>query len=607
MKRGELARLNYDFLAARASLLPPFEALAAEAPHLRLQRARNGEPTVAVVTPRGTISLHSGYNPGVEGERLARDFELGEADLVLVLGCGLGYHIERLLDRLAPGTCVIVIERDPAVFAQFIDRLDWATRLRPFDCCFAVARDVELLGDHLSRVPFLTRPLRVVTFSHGPSVGLAPELYAATERAVLQFLRDNPRNIRTLLANAPLFFENVVANVEVFARQPGVAELFGRFGGRPIILVAAGPSLDGNGGALREVGDRALIIVVDTALKPLLALGVEPHLVVASDPLPENVMHLAGLPPQHAILIGEPSLQPAIFQAYSGDTRLYLLDEAPQRFFAEYLGDKGNLKAWGSVSTCALDLAIKLDGNPIVFVGQDLAYTGNRLYCRNTAREEELERRREFLESWVRGPSTIEVPDVFGEPIRTTAALRGYAAHMRGQMFACRGRRFINATEGGIVGEPAEIMPLSRALQECLGPPFDPALLQSRAPLKEWHASHLEPAIKRLRASQLFLARALADIPHVVGRPLAAATRALEEYDRQLKADRGVYELYALLERPAVWKFEKAVKRLQWGERGASWVGEAVDAYEEIYAALHARSAWMIERVERVRADHSAV
>ncbi|MBI2838364.1 MAG: motility associated factor glycosyltransferase family protein [Acidobacteria bacterium] len=607
---AQFLRQNYQALAGGSSLLPPIDEIEQGTECVRQVTARNGDPTLLVRSAAGDLYLHSSYNPLDEGRLLAEDFDRGEADLIVLLGCGLGYHLESLLASLSPDVALVVIERDPQIFSHFLGRRDWRDLLKPFDYSFIVGADVPRLRAHLPRVPFFTRPLKPATWSHAPSVRIASEFYAEAERAVLVFLRDNLINIQTLLAHAPVFFENVIANMQLLVTHHGVRDLFGRFSGQPIILVGAGPSLDLNGHLLRRVHDRALIVAADTAIKPLLQIGVEPHLVVASDPMAVNAAHLAGLPPLSSVLVGEPSLNPSIFSGFPGDIRIYTLDEAPQRLLAEYFGEKGTLSAWGSVSTCALDLALKLGGDPIIFTGQDLAYTGSRVYCSGTVYEAaELE----GMQRWAPNPdaywaarigsmNTIDVTAIDGRPTRTIAAMRGYASHMQQQMRSHPDRQFINATEGGILGPPAVPMPLAQVLRLYLREPLDVASLRPPAEQRSGDGDSADALVARLCASRAFLADAIERLPRLAARGPSAETLArFEDFDRTLKKDVRVYDLYALLERPAVWRFERVMKRLIWTRRGAGWIDEVAAAYRELYEALGTRCGWILDVLDRCR------
>ncbi len=601
-------RRNYDFFATASSCLPPLAEIDRAGEGVSIISARNGEPTVAYTIGDREILLHSSYNPGLEGQRLADDFDLGEADLLVLLGCGLGYHLEKFLPRLSPETTILIVEQDPGLFARFLDRCDWARLLSPFDCVAIVAADPMRLPARLRNIPFLNRPLKPALWEHGPSRDLFPEDYVVAGRTILEFLRDSVRNIRTLIAHAPIFFENVVNNLDLVSKYAGTADLFGRYRKCPVCVVSAGPSLDGNGHLLRRVADRAIIIAVDTAMKPLLRIGVEPHIVVAADPLPANIVHLRDLPSSRTVLVGELSLQRAIFLTYPGDIRLYSFDEAPQRFFLEFFGNKGILSAWGSVSTCALDLALRLGGDPIIFVGQDLSYACHHPYCRGTAYEEK------FLEDMIhygspdaywwactRAWAPIEVLDIFGQPSHSSRALQGFAAHFRQQMQMRPDVRFVNATEGGILGEPAMPMSLATALRQFLSDTIDVSKIRPATPLHDAtsFSQTMSSAAARVTSSAGFIESVLSRLPAKSDLTMEPALKELENADRMLKSDARVYDLYALLERQAVWSFERRMKRLQYAERGPGWADDVILGYSDFYRALLSRARWIMDLIEK--------
>ena len=68
-----------------------------------VEAGRTGAPTLRA----GNIQMHSRYNPEEEARRLVDSAEIPESSPVLVIGCGLGYHVLELLSR---GHEVTVIE-----------------------------------------------------------------------------------------------------------------------------------------------------------------------------------------------------------------------------------------------------------------------------------------------------------------------------------------------------------------------------------------------------------------------------------------------------------------------------------------------------------------
>jgi hypothetical protein len=196
--------------------------------------------------------------------------------------------------------------------------------------------------------------------------------------------------------------------------------------------------------------------------------------------------------------------------------------------------------------------------------------------------------------------ATIEMLDIHGRPTRTTRPLLGYASYVRQQMLGLPAIRFINATEGGILGAPAEPMPLSTAMRSFLSDPIDVSVLQPLAPPGLASTSRvLSAARSRLAASARFLESFEQQIETLAASPLETALRSLEDVDRTLKTDRRVYDLYWLLERQAVWRFERQMKRLQRSERTPKWLGEIIAGYSDFYRVLRDRARWIIDLLEK--------
>jgi hypothetical protein len=103
-------------------------------------------------------------------------------------------------------------------------------------------------------------------------------------------------------ASAGRYLLHTLANAPRLAREADVGGLAGLFEGIPAVIAAAGPSLDRNIRDLVAVKDRVLIIACDTAARPLLSVGIDPHFVVGADSSRANAVHLSALPPSRAWL-----------------------------------------------------------------------------------------------------------------------------------------------------------------------------------------------------------------------------------------------------------------------------------------------------------------
>lgn len=421
----------------------------------------------------GDCQLHS-REPLREARRVVEDTVAARpgADWLIVVGLGLGYVLEALDERGWTGR-VLAIEPEPWTIRPWLERRSWrgwleGSRLRVVTGpSYEGVSDCRILaGDGSSEPLWLVSP--VVD-------RIDPQARARAEALVARLRFEARANAQARREHGARYLLNTLRNVESLHGAATVDRLRDLTPGVPAVVVGAGPSLDLVVPLLRDARERAVIIAVDTALRPLAAAGIDPHLVVAVDPGEANVRHLVDLPPcPGAHLVAEGSVDPAAFATFRGRTFAFAVaDHQPWPWLRESGFDHGRLRAWGSVLTCAFDLACVMGCDPIVFVGSDLAFTGGRPYARGITYEEDWRRLSEwgvpYQEQWTQQVETwphVAAPDVAGEPARTAAhlvAFRDWLAEQAGRL----GRAVINATGHGILhGSRIACRPLDALVRE---------------------------------------------------------------------------------------------------------------------------------------------
>jgi hypothetical protein len=373
---------------------------------------------------------------------------------LFIIGPALGTWLDSI-ENVGHPTRVVVLEPDPGVAALFLARRDWrplieSKRLRvlvgpQYAGASTCARDVDVAG-----TPIVLACPRLA--EHRPVLVRAADVVA---RRIISEATSNA-NARKRFAGRYLL--QTLKNLEVIGREADASALDGRFTGRAAVLVAAGPSLDDNLAQLREVQDRAVVIAVDTAVRPLLAAGAKPHLVVAVDPSDTNAAHLAGVTgADDSFLVAEASLHPSAFPTFRGRTFLFRVSNHEPWPWLRTLGvDRGVLRAWGSVLTSAFDLALRMGCDPIVFAGADLAYSHGRPYCRGTIYEKMWADWHRSGSTWdeiwtllTNPPGVVTISDIRQESVRTTPHLIAFRNWLLEQIAITPGRRFVNATGAG--------------------------------------------------------------------------------------------------------------------------------------------------------------
>lgn len=484
-----ILRNNLAALATRGVTLPASGGTGAE---VRLDEGPQG-PALSIRSAAGAwLRLHSARDPIGEADRwLDPLFESGEPDLVIIVGLGFGYVLDAI-ERRSARTRVLAVEPVPASLEPFLGRRDWRGWID-------TGRLTLLAGPEYHGA---SRAWMLVDLAKpDPPVLLHPVVGRAAPQAASDAQVIASRAIRGARANAEArrqfaggYLTHTLANLAAIAREADAAALFGAFRGVPAVVVSAGPSLDRNIDDLRAIANQALLIAVDTALRPLLAAGVHPHLVVGVDPHEINGRHLDRLPPcPNTWLVAEGSLAPVAFRNFAGRTFSFRVSRHEPWPWLDSLGfERGQLRAWGSVSTSAFDLALQCGADPIVFAGLDLSYTGGMLYCRGTTFEEDwtdADGQGPAAPDWcarlLAGRPTVTALDLNGREVTTASHLVQFRDWLREAAAAASDRRIVNATGAGILhGSGVEQARLHEVL-----PPVeraDPARIP-RALQQAWH------------------------------------------------------------------------------------------------------------------------
>ena len=461
-------------LAAELEALHPLEPYPVEP-------SKAGPPTVAVPPAGGAgggaaapVLLHSRYQPVAEAERLIEDVDAEGHFAFYVHGLGLGYHVEALFERAGKESLVCVFEPDlrlvwTALCQRDLSKLILSRRLFVF--CHADKSELFVrLTPHAALLS-----VGVQSVAHPPSVRVAKEWHEQVQTWLGEFASFARTSMNTLVLNSRRTAENITRNIGRYVASPGVGPLENRHMGTPAVVVSAGPSLRKNMHLLKELQGRAVIIAVQTTLKPLLELGVEPDYVTSLDYHDICTRFFENLPATlKTELVAEPKAASAIFDMYPG--RVTLLGNE----FADGLlrdlqppVERARLQSGATVAHLAYYLAEHLGCDPIAFVGQDLGFSDGLCYAPGTSYDdvwrpelgrfctvemkqwEQIARERFILR---------KVPDYQGRPMYTEERLFTYLQQFE-RDFARSKAKIIDATEGGAAKRGTTVMKLAHVIE----------------------------------------------------------------------------------------------------------------------------------------------
>ena len=263
----------------------------------------------------------------------------------------------------------------------------------------------------------------------------------------------------TLLAVTLPYLCNALVNAPLASQDARLAHWKGSRLDRPVLVVAAGPSLNKQMPLLAQHQDLFTILAVDTVWPILHKHGVVPDAILAIDRISRPSWPRNGVSDGTAFCV-DIGCAPRL--VWSNDHNHVLLSCNPDILaLMQELGVKAEaLRTGGSVATSAFQLAEEVGGNPIVFIGQDLALTGGKDHAEGYLHTYQPERLARISEAG------YDVEGYYGDTVRTERQLLFYKNWFERRIKALPDKLVINATEGGACIAGAVQLPFAVVCQE---------------------------------------------------------------------------------------------------------------------------------------------
>jgi len=528
-----LYRKDADLAAAIDAL--PFSALPA------LEPTRSGSHTARVPADDGRVLYaHSRYDPDAEAAQLAAG-AAEEARVVVLCGFALGHHLPAILRRWDQPT-VVAAESDLSLLKAAFALHDLADLIDERRLIFLTSLDRRLV--HAALTPLNAELMLGAAILRTPlSQRRGKAFFDEVQAAVGDFVDATRTQIITLVQTARTTVENLLMNLPAYLAGGGLESLAGAARGVPALVIAAGPSLAKNLDQIAPLRDRAVLIAVQTVFKLLRSLGIDPHFVTSLDYHEVSADFFRGVRDTgRCRLVAEPKVAWQVPDAYAGPVQL-----VHHKLYETLLGPlaprRASLRQGSTVAHLAFYFAEYLGCDPIVFVGQDLAFTEGLFYLPGSPIEQtwapELSRfytiETKQWERIVRNRGILRTAtDVHGQRVYTDNLLFTYAEQFQKDFLDCRAR-VIQASEGGIALDGAEPMALREAVERCFPaqtPPDLQALLASTA--ADSGGAAVQPVLQRLaaRSDELALLERIAADTRTVLEKLVGLTDRPAEFNR---------------------------------------------------------------------------
>lgn len=356
---------EYDFglykLLNKENLIEGKNSLLSD--KLTLSLAINGQPTAQAFANGQSFYLYSSVNPEREASLLADS--LKQAEEYMVFGMELGYHVLELLNRHQSAR-VHVFESNIYLLHMAFTYIDWTTYIANGRMRVVYNDDLKQLVSELSG--------RFAEMKNAELLVHYPAIKMIEDAQIRQLLEDFFVTTSSMREQGGL----LDSNFEVISKLnlPECDELKDIFKDKAVVIVGAGPSVDSQLDRLRKYRDKITVFATGHIIRRLVNEGIIPDAVIITDPQPLMYKQIDGVNLKGIPMILLSTASSSVIDYYNGSIYVayqsgYELAEIKAKEIGATLFETG-----GSVTTTALDIALRFGAGKIIFVGVDLAYTG---------------------------------------------------------------------------------------------------------------------------------------------------------------------------------------------------------------------------------------
>lgn len=444
--------------------------------HITPSKTSLDKPNLLINTGEKEFPLHALKDAKEEIEKACLPID-DPVEILYFYGVGLGYPFDAFKEWLKADKShqLVFLEDDPAILMKLFETpygKEILEHPQVYLYFIQTEGNNQPLYDQLTW-RFLSKPF---TFRSLPSYKqFKSSSYEEIEKEITYKHHRKNEAIEEYLDHGITFFRNFYANLlELPYANKGNA-LFDKFKGIPAIICGAGPSLEKQLPLLEKLKDRALIFAGGSSLLALSRSGIHPHFAAGIDPNSPHYQRLLNhtafnVPYFYRSRIYAPALRtvhgPRLYLNGTGgyDTALWV---------EEQLGIEGEAISEGNnIVNFMTAIAHALGCGPIIFVGLDLAYTGDELYSKSVMTTETMTQST-FAHQAKDSDETTLTTDIFGKPIRTHYKWLAEARWITRFADEHPDAELINATEGGMGAENIPNTSFSELIDKRLTKTYD--------------------------------------------------------------------------------------------------------------------------------------
>lgn len=421
-----------------------------------LEKSKDNKYIIRINKEGKKIYVGSKYNVQRDIDEFLEELEdINPSSIIVVFGLASGEHIRELLNKLEENNKVLIVEPDINVLNKFLE-VEYAESIINDDrisLCLYKKSVMKELFSHSIDATSVKSNIKFKIFSNYNKIYSEELLETFNELKIIMenSLMDNA----TTKHFSETFTKAFISNLKHIVESTPINYFKNKFEGKSAIVVSAGPSLEKNVHELKEVQDNFIIITGARSLGTLIKNNIIPDFICMVDPGDINCKFIEKYLDYKIPLVFFENTSYKAMNLYKGSKVLFSGNPVTSIILEQNID---SLLAGGSVAHTCTSFAAYIGCNPITFIGQDFAYTGEKFHSDSSVFEKNNKVNNKM--------NTIQVKDVFGNLVRTDRKLNTYRINMEEIIKSYSDKTFINSTEGGANMERTIVQPLSKTIQE---------------------------------------------------------------------------------------------------------------------------------------------
>lgn len=319
-----------------------------------------------------------------EAQKVIDSLNINENDIntFIIFGLGFGYLLDEIHTKYSSST-IIVYEPNIQILRTVLEIVDFQNTLNAYN--IRITTNTNMLRNHMLNLCSSQSNLKVAYLESYKQLYTSEMLdfvnQAHTTYKILKF------NLNFMANSSMRFFEQIIEHLDKKIHLPEFGKLENKLANKPAIIVSGGPSLNKSIDIIKKYREKVCLFAVGTAFKTLKRNGINPDFVNIIE-LNNCSEQIANEDIENINFISEVYTNKTFFEKKYKHHFITFSHENPSNiWFERLISDTSSYKKYetkGTVAYNALFCAKMAGCNPIILIGQDLAYTNGKLYADNS-------------------------------------------------------------------------------------------------------------------------------------------------------------------------------------------------------------------------------